>query len=115
MAYGRTDRVAALMHKYRSGNLIEPFKKDEQLLVRSCAKAAIRVLSGITLLRGADYHSSPYRTAEAIEVFAPEAVPLACEAIERLDSPTPPAETAMTIADKSVELFRSLFRSEARV
>lgn len=111
MAYGRTDRVEALMHKYRSGNLIEPFRQDERLLIRSCGKAAMRVLSGTTLLRGADYHPSPYRTAEIVDTYTPEARALNSKVMDMIDDPIDRnVDEAIVLADSSVALFRRLFQ-----
>ena len=109
MAFGRMQRVEQLMVKYRSGDLIEPFKNDQKLLVRSCAKASMRVVSGITLLRGADYYSSPYETARQVPVFAPEASLLSKLAMKTIDKSDITVELSMSIADEAVNLFRRLF------
>jgi hypothetical protein len=97
------------MIKYRSGNLIEPFRRDERLLVRSCAKAAMRALSGATLLRGSPFHSSPYRTAEEVRTRVPEGSSLADQAIAVIDGAPVSVAQVMTLADQSVDLFHELF------
>lgn len=109
MTYGRTRRAEALMQKYRSGNLIEPFRNDPRLLTRSCAKAAMRVLSSMAILRGAAYHSSPYRTSEELECFVPEAAEINKRAIEIINDPAVVPEVAMEVTDQAVRLFYRLF------
>ena len=108
MTYGRTHRVELLMQKYRSGNLIEPFRRDQRLLTRSCAKAAMRVVSGITILRGADYYSSPYETSRLVPLYAPEAEMLTDEAMQMIYNPNETVELSMRTADRAVSLFRRL-------
>lgn len=109
VARSRTKRAENLMIKYRSGNLIEAFREDPRLLTRSCAKAAMRVLSGTTLLRGADFYASPYQTATAVNLYTPEAIPIKDQAMAVIDNPNILPERAMEIVDKAVELFKTLF------
>lgn len=109
MTYGRTERAAALMQKYRSGDLIQPFRDNPRLLARSCAKAAMRVMSGMTLLRGAAYFSSPYRSAEEVDALVPEAAPLKEAAMHIINRPSNVVQEAMVITDESVRLFYELF------
>lgn len=108
MARQRIVRAEALMRKYRSGDLIEPFRRNEQLLVRSCAKAAMRVLSSIAILRGALFYTSPFQTFETVQQFVPEALEIAQRAmtIVRGEQSTP--EDAMSLTDKAIELYRQL-------
>ena len=115
MVFNRMDRARLLMEKYRAGNLIEPFRKDARLLTRSSAKAAMRVLSSITLLRGAAYHPSPYRTSEIVEIFVPEAAELNKQILAIINNPIVPPETAMRCTDKAVELFHRLIQQHQNI
>jgi hypothetical protein len=109
VAYGRVDRAEALMEKYRSGNLIEAFRKDDRLLARSCAKAAMRVLSSMTILRGAKFQASPYRVADEVGYWVPEAIDVKNDAMKIINNPDVPSSEAMEVADRSIELFRRVF------
>lgn len=73
-AISRIDRAALLLNKYREGNLITAFQRDEKLLVRSCAKATLRVLSSITLLKGAPLQLSYVELRPQIATHAPELI-----------------------------------------
>jgi hypothetical protein len=113
MAYGRARRAEALMAKYRSGNLIEPFKRDQNLLVRSCAKAAIRALSGATILRGAQFQASVYGVALEIDRYVPEAVGLKDAAMAIINAPsTSTPESTMSLVDHSINLFYELYPAQ---
>ena len=110
VAHQRTARAEALMNKYRADNLIEEFRRDPRLLTRSCAKAAMRTLSGITLLRGARFHASAFQTASEVDIFAPEAIALKNEAMAIINNPSlVPPKVAMQLADRAIFLFRELF------
>lgn len=109
MAYGRAARAKILMERYRSGVINEPFLSNPRLLARSCAKAAIRVLSGITILRGAIFYASPHQTAAMVTKYAPEAIAIAYRALEIVDGAVSEPNEAMGIAEKSVELFYKFY------
>ncbi len=109
MAYGRTTRARILMNRYRAGILNEPFLSNSRLLNRSCAKAALRVLSGITILRGAIFFASSEQTVLMIEQFAPEALPLAQTALAIVNGKETETIEAIRLADEAVELFYSLY------
>ncbi|MCR4278898.1 MAG: hypothetical protein NUV81_03275 [bacterium] len=109
MAYGRAARAKILMERYRSGVINEPFRSNPRLLARSCAKAAIRVLSGITILRGAVFYAAPYQTVAMVAKHAPEAIALAYRALAIVDGAVSEPNEAMGIAEQAVELFYSLY------
>jgi predicted nucleotidyltransferase len=109
LAFGRTERVELLMKKYRSGNFIKEFKRDHRLITRSCGKAAMRVLSGVTILRGAPYHPSAFRVAENVPKYAPEATLLAKRAHEKIVKPDASYNSAIQLTYEAVELFYDLF------
>lgn len=109
MGYGRATRAKILMGRYRSGIINEPFRSNPQLLARSCAKAAIRVLSGITILRDAIFYASSHQTAAMVTKYAPEAISLAYRALEIVDGAASEPNEAMGIAEQAVELFYSLY------
>ncbi|MDP3997057.1 MAG: nucleotidyltransferase domain-containing protein [bacterium] len=109
MAYGRAARAKILMGRYRLGIINEPFRSNPKLLARSCAKAAIRVLSGITILRGAIFYASPHKTAAMVTRYAPEAVPLAYRALAIVDGAVSEPNEAMGIAEQAVEMFYELY------
>lgn len=58
VAYNRTWRAAGYMANYRAGIIMEAFRQDPRRHIKSCGKSAMRVLSSITLLRGAPLHMS---------------------------------------------------------
>lgn len=109
MAYGRAARARILMQRYRSGLANEPFRSEPRLLARSAAKAAIRVLSGITILRGATFYTSSGQTVMAVLTYAPEATALAARALAIVDGADANPGEAIDVADQSVELFYRLF------
>lgn len=115
MADERTQRARALMAKYRRGDLIEPFKRDERLLIRSCAKAAMRVLSCITILRGELFYTSPEQTYTAVLRCAPEAYSIAEQAITIIRGGAGTVDHSMSLCDQSLELYDMLFPDLARV
>ena len=111
MARERTARAKRLMARYRSGGVInEPFRSDPALLARSCAKAAIRALSGITILRGAAFYASSQMTVEMVQRHAPEAASIGARALDIVDGiveVTP--NVAMEITEEAIELFYELY------
>lgn len=109
MAYGRAARARILMTRYRSGVINEPFRSNPRLLARSSAKAAIRVLSGITILRGAVFYASPQQTVAMVARYAPEAVPLAQRALAIVNGAESKPHESMDIADQTIELFYALY------
>lgn len=107
IAQEQVDRAVALMAKYRRGDIIGPFLRNEQLLARSCAKAAMRVVSAITVLRGASYSAIPHDTVAAAQQFAPEMLQVAEQAMAIIlgrMSCAPPA--AMELVDHAAAAFR---------
>jgi predicted nucleotidyltransferase len=109
MARERAARAKILIGRYRSGVINEPFRSNPRLLARSSAKAAIRVLSGITILRGAVFYTSPEKTVVMIAEFAPEATPLARQALSIINGTSSEPCDAMDIAEQAIELFYSLY------
>ncbi|OGG54536.1 hypothetical protein A3C20_04360 [Candidatus Kaiserbacteria bacterium RIFCSPHIGHO2_02_FULL_55_25] len=109
MAYGRAARAKILMKRYRSGVINEPFRSNPRLLARSSAKAAIRVLSGITILRGATFYISPEQTVTMIATYAPEATPLARQALAIVNGAESEPRKAMEITEQAIELFYGLY------
>ncbi len=109
MAYGRAARAKILMKRYQSGIINEPFRSNPRLLARSSAKAAIRVLSSITILRGATFYTSPEQTVMMVVRYAPEAIPLAQRALAVVNGIESQPDEAMNITDQAIELFYSLY------
>lgn len=109
MAYGRAGRAKILMNRYRAGIINEPFRSNSYLLARSCAKAALRVLSGITILRGAVFYTSPQQTTMMVNKYAPEAALLAQQALAIVNGVKSEPYEAMSIAEQAVELFYDLY------
>ncbi|OHB05777.1 MAG: hypothetical protein A3A26_01630 [Candidatus Zambryskibacteria bacterium RIFCSPLOWO2_01_FULL_47_14] len=109
MAYGRAARAKILMKRYRSGIINEPFRSNPRLLARSSAKAAIRVLSGITILRDATFYTSPEQTVMMIATYAPEAMPLARRAFRIVNGAESEPDEAMDITEQAVQLFYDLY------
>ena len=97
------------MKRHRVGIISEPFKSNPHLLARSRAKAAIRVLSSITILRGATFYMSPYKTVMMVERYVPEAVTIARRAIAIVDGATSEPTEAMDLTEQTIELFYSLY------
>lgn len=97
-----------LFHKYRSGNLIEQFQLHPELLSRSCAKSALRVLFGIAILRGAPLEISWRLMAAAIEQYVPEAESCRNELIAIIAGGEHSPDAALKLADTSIGLFRQL-------
>lgn len=97
-----------LIRKYRSGNLIEAFRANPNLLVRSCSKAALRALFGVAILRGAPFQISPYRIAEAVQHYVPEVTQIKDIAIALIEDPVAPPEDAMQLADEAIKEFYRL-------
>lgn len=85
MAYGRAERAKILMKRYRAGTINEPIRSNPRLFARSCGKAALRVLSGITILRGAVFYASQRQTIVMVEQYVPEALSLATRALAIVD------------------------------
>lgn len=108
MARQRTVRAEALMRKYYSGDLIEPFRRNEQLLARSCAKATIRVLSSIAILRGAPFYTSPFQTFETVQEYVPEALEIGQHAIAIIQGEYSTPEVMMALTDKAIALYKLL-------
>jgi predicted nucleotidyltransferase len=109
MAYGRANRARILMHRYRNGIINEPFRSNPRLLARSSAKAALRVLSGITILRDAVFYTSPEQTAMMVAQYAPEAMQIALRALAIVNGAQSTTDEAMSLAEQAVELFYSLY------
>ncbi|MBI5644530.1 hypothetical protein HY970_00340 [Candidatus Kaiserbacteria bacterium] len=109
MAYGRAARAKILMKRYRSGIINEPFRSNPKLLARSSAKAAIRVLSGITILRGATFYTSPEQTVMMVVKYAPEAIPLVQRALAIVNGIESQPNEAMNITEQAIELFYGLY------
>ena len=109
MAYGRAARAKILMNRYRAGIINEPFRSNPHLLARSCAKAALRVLSSITILRGAVFYTSPQQTATMVTQYAPEAVLLAQRALAIVNTVESGLGEAMSIVEQAVEIFYDLY------
>jgi len=109
MARERVARAELLMRKYRAGDLIEPFLRDERLLIRSCAKAAMRVLSSIAILRGGLFYTSPRQTYLTVERLVPEGHELAQRTLVIIDGACSTVREAMSLVDQAVELFRRLY------
>lgn len=109
MAYGRAARAKILMGRYRAGIINEPFRSNPRLLARSCAKAVLRVLSGITILRGATFYMSSGQTAAMVAQYAPEAVPLVQRALAVVNGAEAEPSEMMYITEQAVELFYSLY------
>lgn len=109
MAYGRARRAKILMGRYRNGIINEPFRSNPRLLARSSAKAGLRVLSGITILRGATFYTSPEQTAMMVVQYAPEAAQIALQALAVVNGAQSTTDEAMNLAEQAVELFYSLY------
>jgi predicted nucleotidyltransferase len=109
MAYGRAVRAKILMERYRKGIVNEPFRTNPRLLTRSCAKAALRVLSGITILRGAIFYTSPKQTYEMVVEYVPEAIPLAQRAFAIVNGAECEPPDAMEITEQAIALFYDLY------
>src|SRR3989344_8076023 len=109
MAYGRAARAKILMKRNRAGIINEPFRSNPRLLARSSAKAAIRVLSGITILRDATFYTSPEQTVMMIATYAPEAMPLARRAFRIVNGAESEPDEAMDITEQAVQLFYDLY------
>ncbi|HSE60857.1 MAG TPA: nucleotidyltransferase domain-containing protein, partial [Candidatus Saccharimonadales bacterium] len=108
LAYNRTWRAAGYMANYRAGIIMEAFRQEPRRHIKSCGKSAMRVLSSITILRGAPLHMSLERTAEAVEQYVPEAAHIKDKAMAIIKNPTVPLEQAMAIADEAIALFYQL-------
>lgn len=109
MAYGRARRAKILMGRYRNGIINEPFRSNPQLLARSSAKATLRVLSGITILRDAVFYTSPNQTAMTVAQYAPEAMQVALRALAIINGAQSTADEAMSLTEEAIELFYSLY------
>ncbi len=109
MAFGRASRARILLTRYRAGNVNEPFKSNTKMLARSAAKAAMRVLSGITIMRGATFYPSSDQTEAMVREFAPEAAVLAARALAVVNGADVDLGEALEIGDEAVHLFYSLY------
>jgi|GEM_PF-5813242 len=87
-AHERAQRAIRLLNKYESGNIIPAFQKDSRLLSRSTAKAAMRILSSVTLLRGAPLQLDPRLVARDVTQYAPELSQLAQAILSSIDQPS---------------------------
>lgn len=110
VATSRVQRAEALMQKYRSGNIITAFQQNPRLLTRSAAKAAMRVLSSITILRGARFQADPHQVAKDVDIYAPEAKAIKDATMQIVNNPGITPDKAMQLTDKSIALFYSFFR-----
>lgn len=107
MIFGRVERVKSLMQKYQAGNLIEPFKRDKRLLVRSCAKAAMRVMSSLVLLEGAAYHPAPSWVAVDIAHLLPDLSDQTAAILHVIDEPHTDTDDAFLMVDMALNTFEA--------
>ena len=105
MIFGRVERVKLLMDKYADGSLIEPFRQDSRLLVRSCAKAAMRVMSSITLLEGAAYHPAPSKILVDVGSKLPHLSGQAETIMRLIDEPDADIAGAFQLVYKALSSF----------
>lgn len=110
LARERAARAEIQMRNFRAGRIKEPtLRNSPRLIARSSAKAAMRVFSSITILRGAVFYEAPQKTFSMIAEFAPEALSLAQRAIAIVNGAEAEPDEAMSITEQAVELFYRLY------